>query len=118
MAERPRQPEQVEMDLTAEPGEGVPGERADPVIRRNTVNIKIWISKVLGLELDLEESETNARTSAVLQYAIITLLTMGMIALVWAISRNVVLSIVTGTVIMVAGIVFVCTTRTQAGKLS
>ncbi|MBQ0994864.1 hypothetical protein KBX08_32955 [Micromonospora sp. H61] len=111
MAKPPRQPEQVNMDLTAEPGEGVPGERADPVIRRNTVNIKFWVNRVLGLELGLEESETNARSASVVHFAVITGLTMIMLFIVWAMSHSTVLSLVAGAITMVAGILFVRTTH-------
>ncbi|MFI7022944.1 hypothetical protein ACIBMZ_09525 [Micromonospora sp. NPDC049900] len=111
----PRQPEQVELNLTAEPGEGAPGDRADPVFRRDVVNIKIWLSKVagLGVELAIEESEANGQTSAVVQYAIIMLLTLGGVALFWVISHHLVLSVIVGAVMMVAGIVFV---RTHSRK--
>jgi uncharacterized membrane protein HdeD (DUF308 family) len=114
MTTPPRQPEQVEMDLTTrESGEAVPTERADPQISTGAVStslsVKLQVARLLEMEAGLHEAESNEQTAALLHFAIIMLVVAVITSLVHRLSKDMDLSLVCGTFTLVAGVFFVRT---------
>jgi hypothetical protein len=113
MATSPRQPEQVDLDLTASPipGEAIPGDSANPLIRRESFNLKIWVTKIFGIELGIEEGSLDPGLSAALQLLIIVAAATAPAALVWIISESALASTIIGLIVLIVAVVFVRTAR-------